>query len=261
MTPEAEQLLEEARRLDAQSITVGEDTLPGRTLRAQAAARRVEAVGPRPYPVLVCGFCFTLTGWLDERGACDRCGRRAARLAAEAASGGWYKGTVDYPHAVAPPPLPLSLRLASWTGRRAKLSRARTLRWLEQVEPDQTGPIEPETGFELEGAFRDEAERVDHRGVIVRFTTATLRFGEEGWQRLAGTRYGRSLLALPAEFAAELPIETLAEAWGDYRSAVVLLNRTAWAATSRERAQAADAEQLRAEKFREQHDTSALLGE
>ena len=55
----------EARRLEDEAIEAGEETAKGRELRAQAAALRVRALGERVYPVLVCGQCFTVTGWLS----------------------------------------------------------------------------------------------------------------------------------------------------------------------------------------------------
>jgi hypothetical protein len=259
-----EALLEHARRLEAEAITLGEEGQRGRALRAEAAASRLEALGERPYPVVVCDRCFTLTGWLDAGGSCDRCARRRLRLAAEAASGGFARGPAapGYLRRQPAPPAPLSLRLAARLGRRQVLARTLAQRWAEHVEPDLSGPIVPEPGYELEAAFRDEVERCDAHGILVRFTTATVRFaGAGGWERLETTRLGRSALPNPAEFAAELPIEALAEAWGDYRTQVTLWNRRVWVEVAAAREQARSGALDRAETLREQQNTSQLLKE
>jgi hypothetical protein len=63
----------------------------------------------------------------------------------------------------------------------------------------------------------------------------------------------------PDVFAASLPIEQLAEAWGDYREEIAAFNRGVWSAEEerRERARQADEELLAAR--REQLGTSDLL--
>ncbi len=132
---------------------------------------------------------------------------------------------------------------------------------MAHVEPGDTGPVEPEPGYELELATRDEIERIDGSGVLVRFTTLTHRFGGSEWERRGTTRIGRSLLPNPAEFAAELPIATLVEAWGDYQQAVAAINRRSWhelsAAREAQRASLVSREQA----FREQQHTSEFLRE
>src|SRR5262249_24461060 len=60
--PDASALLEEAHGLDVQALDAEEASDRGRELRAQAAALRVGALGPRVYPVLTCTSCFHLTG-------------------------------------------------------------------------------------------------------------------------------------------------------------------------------------------------------
>ena len=76
--------------------------------------------------------------------------------------------------------------------------------WMAHVEPGDTGPVEPEPGFELELATRDEIERIDGSGVLVRFTTLTHRFGGGDWERSGDDADRPPLLPNPAEFAAEL---------------------------------------------------------
>jgi hypothetical protein len=71
------------------------------------------------------------------------------------------------------------------------------------VDPGETGPVEPEAGYETEVAVRSEVERVDGLGILVRFATATHRFENNGWLRLETTRIARSVLPNPTEFAAD----------------------------------------------------------
>ena len=66
-------LLEQAKQLETQAIEQGEETAAGRELRGKAAALRVQALGERSYPLLVCKSCFRVTGWLS----CD--GKSAIR--------------------------------------------------------------------------------------------------------------------------------------------------------------------------------------
>ncbi len=255
--------LERARALDAEAIAVGEDGPRGRELRTQAAALRVEAVGERVYPVVVCTSCFRLTGWTTAAGSCDACARHAARRAAEAGAGGWGSAAAQapFPQPLTAPALPLGVRLAASIGARGALHAALARAWREHVEPGDTGPIDPEPGYEVEGAVRDEIERLDGSGVLVRFATATHRFAAGGWERLPSTRIGRSLLPNPAEFAADLEVAMLVEAWGDYQAAVAAINRATWNALAERR----EAERLgraaRSEALHAQEHTAELLKE
>ena len=51
-------LLEQAKQLENQAMEQGEETSAGRQLRANAAALRVQALGQRSYPLLICESCF-----------------------------------------------------------------------------------------------------------------------------------------------------------------------------------------------------------
>jgi hypothetical protein len=256
---DAEELLAQARRLDAEAIHAGEESAAGRELRARAAALRVELVGERVYPVVVCSLCFRLTGWTTAAGQCDICARHAARQAAEAASG--WPVAVGWPQPAAPPRAArgrgLSARLRRGESRDQSVVRA----WMHYVEPGDTGPVEPEQGYELEVATRDEIERIDGSGILVRFTTLTHRFGRSGWERQQSTRIGRSLLPNPAEFGAELPIASLVEAWGDYQHAVAVINRRSWSEQSAAREARSATLASRTQALREQEHTSELLQE
>jgi len=256
-----EELLAEARRLDGEAIRIGEEGAYGRTLRARAAALRVEAIGEKAYPVLVCAACYRLTGWVSAQGRCDACLRHAAARAEEAA-GVWPSGVAhDYPRPTSAPPAPLGARFAARLGRRQALDKAVVATWMARVEPGETGPVEPEVGFEIEVATRDEVERMDASGILVRFATLTHRFGGAGWERLASTRVGRSQLPHPAEFAADLPIATLVEAWSDYQQALAAISRRSWQARLEARQEGQTGEQTREHAFSEQQHVSDLLHE
>src|SRR5262249_55025046 len=134
-----------------------------------------------------------------------------------------------------PEPPPLTARIAALLGHRDALERAVAGAWLERVEPDVTGPIAPEAGFELEGADRDEVEAPDGSGIVVRFSTVGHRSTGEDWARLASSRIGSRDLLVPSEFPGGLPMEQLAEAWADWQAAIELFNRAAWQRASRSR--------------------------
>jgi hypothetical protein len=100
--------------------------------------------------------------------------------------------------------------------------------WMERVEPDETGPIAPEEGFEIEVAHRDEVEAADGSGMLIRFRTATHCFTHGRWVPLETTRIGSRDLLVPPEHSAGLPAEQLVDAWLDYRTAVEEVNRARW---------------------------------
>jgi hypothetical protein len=256
--PSYDSLLEQARQLDAAAIHAGESSQAGQTLRAQAAALRVSAIGSRDYPVIACGVCYRITGWVDGAGRCDFCARHLADRAA-AARGGWSAAA---PGPVAPSATraPLRARLGARLGGEG--ARKQSVRaWFEHVEPGQTGPVEPEVGYRTEVALRDEIERIDRAGVLVRFTTSEHRFAGASWERSAITHIGRSEMPNPSEFSASLPVETLVEAWSDYQQAVAAFNGAAWRARSAKRDQADAAAAAREEALREQQHTAELLQE
>jgi hypothetical protein len=241
----------EARRLEDEAIEAGEESPKGRELRAKAAALRVQALGERVYPVLVCGNCFAVTGWTDENGVCDKC-VRASKLASDFSDA--HSGWVDLgaPRVLGSQP----------RRRRFRLRRQREVdTWLSRVDPGETGPIAPEERYALEVARRDELEAADGSGLIVRFRTATCRFADGAWVDEASSDIAARDLLVPTEFGASLPAEQLAEAWGDFRAAVHESNRRAWSLESARRDRQRQADATRADAMREQRDAADLLDE
>jgi hypothetical protein len=262
-TPD-DDVLAEAKRLDAAAIEAGEESAKGRELRGRAAALRVQALGERVYPVLVCGSCFRLTGWLDAEKRCDSCLRRAQLQAAYSdAHGGWVQVGDERGAAAQPKPAGGSLlgRLASVRHRREAHERALAEAWLTHVRPDETGPIDPEEGYELEGARREELAAADGSGMLVRFHTVTSRFADGAWSELETTKIARRDLLVPAELPASLPVEQIVEAWGDYKAAVDAVNRATWSAQSAQREADRQAQAAHADAVREQRDVIQLLDE
>jgi hypothetical protein len=256
--PSYDSLLEQACQLDAAAIHAGETTDAGRSLRAQAAALRISAIGSRDYPVIACGNCYRITGWVDGAGRCDFCARHLADRAA-AARGAWAAAAPG-PATPSAPRAPLRARLGARLGGEGARKQA-VRAWFEHVEPGETGPVEPEVGYRTEVALRDEIERTDQAGVLVRFTTSEHRFGGASWERSAITHIGRSEMPNPTEFSASLPVESLVAAWSDYQQAVAAYNRGVWRAQSTKRDQVAAAAAARAEALREQQHTAELLQE
>jgi hypothetical protein len=254
-TPDA--LFAEAEQLDMQAVQAGEDSEVGRRLRSQAAALKVKALGARVYPVVICSACFSVTGWTGADGKCDAC-LRAAQLHAAFSDphGGWVQVGARRP--VAPGPgKSFRAQLSSFAGR----GRTGDHAWLSRVAPGDTGPSAPESGYELEVAKRDEVAAVDGSGMVVRFTTLRHRFGGTEWIPLETTRIARGATHVPSEFSAGLPIEQLAEAWGDYRGAVDAFNSAAWSQESARRDATRRAEQLHQETVRDQARVADLLDE
>jgi hypothetical protein len=260
----ADDLVAKARALEDEAIEAGDDSAPGRKLRSQAAKLRVEALGDKVYPVVVCSSCFRVTGWVDASGRCDHCLRHAQLEAAYSdPHGGWVSvaDTRSAHREGGAPTVPLGVRLAALVGRRGDRDRVRAAAWRVQVDPGVTGPVSPEDGFEVEGAHRDEVDAADGSGVLIRFSTATHRFADSGWQRLATTRIaGRDLLA-PGEVSAGLPVEQLTAAWSDYQITVETINRAAWAAASGARDAERQAHAAHDETMAEQRHASDLLEE
>ena len=222
---------------------------------------RTQAVGEKVYPVLTCGECFRLTGWLSGDGRCDACVRRAQLRAAYRDSHSGWVSVADTRHApTRAPTRPLRARLTVGVSPRAR-AREVAARWLAYVEPGDTGPIDPEPGYELEIARRDEVELTDGTGILVRFSSVTYRFADGNWQQIEQTKIAHRDIAVPAEFPASLPVEHLVEAWGDYQAAIAAFNRRIWAAEDGRRESQRQAGEARAEAVREQQHTSDLLRE
>jgi hypothetical protein len=251
-----EELLAEAQRLEAEAFRGDEESPGGRTLRARAAALRVEALGDRVYPVVICAACYRVTGWTSAAGVCDSCVRSAELNEAYTdPRGGWVEVTDIRSASTQWPGLPLRNRLLGLVARGATVDRA----WLSRVEPDDTGPASPERGFELEGANREEIGAADGSGFVIRFSSRTYRFDHAGWVPLETTRIARSGMLVPAEFSAGLPIEQLAEAWGDFRAAVDSFNGRAWANESVSRDTDRAARQEREDTLRNQEHVADML--
>ena len=261
MDTSSEQLAQQARELDAEGIRLGE-TKAGRELHARAAELRIQAIGPRIYPVLACSSCFRITGWTDPSGCCDACVRRAQFHAAFTDPHGGFVSVRDS----RPPRLPdrkprrplLSGLLARGQTRKRAISRA----WLTLVDPDETGPISPEAGYQIEVARRDQIGAADGSNtIVIRFTTSTSRFDGEAWERLETTRIRSTDILVPAELSAALPIEQLTEAWGDYGVAVHALNRAVWQNESQARERQRLAAREREDAIEDQRNIAELLRE
>jgi len=254
-----EALLAQARALDDEAIRVGEHGSAGRELRARAAELRRQALGERVYPVLVCTTCFHLTGWTTAAGDCDPCARRSLLRAAYADPHGGFVANLDARVEPALARAPLKARLPH-IGKGSG-DRSRVTEWLRLVAPDETGPIDPEDGYEVEVAHRQELVPVEGDGVLVGFSTATHRFAGDAWTRLETTHFPRTELLVPTEFHGSLPVEQLVEAWGDYQGAVRAFNERKWQAEAPAREHARQTEQAHADALHEQRHVVDLLEE
>jgi len=260
--PSEPELLANARRLEAQAATIGEDAPSGRELRAQAAAVRVRALGERSYPVVVCQSCYRVTGWTGAAGNCSSCilGARLREAFSDPA-GGWVDLRDVRPRAPRRSGLPLRARVAAVVGRRQRLDHAIAVAWRTRVASAETGPAAPEAGYEIEAAKRSETEAPDGTGVLVQFTTARYRFDGATWVALDRTKISQTKLLIPSEFSPGLPVEQLAEAWVDYQAAVATFNRDAWNRCSAERDADRQARADHADTLMRQRHVSELLDE
>src|SRR5581483_1067961 len=136
--------LAEAKRLEAQAIDEGEESTSGRELRAKAAALRVQALGKRSYPVLVCQGCFAVTGWLSRDERCDICVREDQLEAAYSdPHGGWVAlapARVQQPQEPKPEGATLRGRLLGLKHPGEAHQRTLVAAWMVRVRPDETGP-------------------------------------------------------------------------------------------------------------------------
>jgi hypothetical protein len=97
---------------------------------------------------------------------------------------------------------------------------------------------------------------------VIRFSTSISRFEGTGWKRLDAARAARADLRSSTEFPADLPVEQLAEAWGDYyRNAVHAFNRSTWLRESDSRERERQAEDERREALARQQHVAGLLQE
>jgi hypothetical protein len=133
--------------------------------------------------------------------------------------------------------------------------------WLERVDPDTTGPIDPEEGFELEVAHRDQVVAADGMGTLIRFRSASHRFSGNDWIELETTRIGRDGVLIPDEYSAGLPADQLVDAWLDYKQAVEEFNRDRWSKESARREADRFEAEAREDAMREQRDVAEILEE
>jgi hypothetical protein len=257
-----DELLARAYKIEAEAARTHDPRVNPSAWLAEAAELRRRALGDRVYPVLTCSSCFRLTGWRDANGLCDACLRRAQLDAVYAdPRSGWITLPDSRRELVQQPDPPLGKRLAASFGFRRGLRRAVARAWLTRVEPGETGPAAPETGFELGVAHREEVHAADGSGLVVRFSTATHVFDGDSWVRLDSTRLAERSTLTPREFPAALPIEQLAEAWGDFRAEIDAFNRHVWEDELDRREAEREALAAREQMLREQRGTAGLLDE
>jgi len=247
-----DELLARASALDAEALAAHSDDRPQALLRRQAAELRVQALGPKPYPVLICSSCFRLTGWLSAQGVCAPDLRHRNHAAA-----GW-PSTEDRRPPLPAESGPLLRRMRRTLGLGGPRDRARA--WLARVEPGETGPVAPEEGWELEVPVKYEQEAPEGPDLLVFFDAASVRFEYGAWRPVDATRGGKPPRLAPRELAASLPVAALVEAWNDFVQEVADHNRRVWRAEAARRTGAAAAEQARRDAAELQRGTSDLLG-
>ena len=243
-------LLEKAEALDDEAL--GASGAKQDELRKRAAGLRVQALGEKPYPVLVCSACFSLTGWLDENGVCETDAMR--RL--QDSSGGWVDIRDDRPR-YEDGPSPVGRRVARALGLGRGRDRARE--WLMWTAPGETGPVDPEEGWETEAPLSFERPAPSGPHLLVHFDTRSLRFEDGAWRPADTTRGGKLRRLVPREFPASLATDALAEAWSDFKEEVAAHNRAVWAAEAERREADAAAEEERRHARELESGTSELL--
>jgi hypothetical protein len=246
------ELLDQAAALDDEAITYRGGGPKADTLRRRAAELRVEALGPKPYPVEICTACFHLTGWVGADGAC------AADL--------WLRRERADPNRLGTPDL-RQRRAADRVSflRRVKRSLGvstpddRRREWRAKIDPGQTGPIEPEEGWSVESPVRSEGRAPEGPDLIVSFDVQSYRFEYGAWREVDVSPSGKPRRLVPREFAASLDIAALAEAWADFTAEVDEHDRRIWEReTARRDAIEREAQELRDAEA--QRGTSDLLG-
>jgi hypothetical protein len=254
---DAERLLAEAGQLEDQART--ETLAKARELGMRAAELRMQVLGEKPYPVLVCSECFQLTGWLGSGDRCDVCISSARREASFENPGGSWVSLATDASAFSTQRASAWKRLAAKFGASAALDKERTTAWNAKVDPGETGPFEPEDGFELFGAERGESAAPEGVDLLVRFWLRAYRFENHAWQQIIRT--GGPVPLTPDVFPASLPIDQIAEAWNDYCDEVRRHGAAAWAAECERREGKRQAAQSLADARSEQRGTSGLLDE
>jgi hypothetical protein len=245
-------------RADALEDQARTETLArARELGAEAARLRMQVLGEKPYPVLACSECWQLTGWLGSGDRCDVCISSARREAAFADPHGSFLNLASERSDQSRTRAAVWKRWAAAVGVRGPLERERVAAWDDRVEPDETGPSEPEDAFVIFDSDRGEWPAPEGDDVLVRFSTLAYRFENAGWRRINQT--GGPTPLTPHVFPASLPMEQLAEAWSDYRGEVRAYNAAIWTEEAARREQERQAAKARAEAEEEQSGTSTLL--
>ena len=246
-------LLAQADALDGEAAGLDEAEPRRSELLKRAAELRVQALGARPYPVLVCPACFCLTGWLDDDGVCAV---DAARRDVGATSG--FYDVRDSRPRFEEPPAPLASRIGRALGLGTRRERERA--WLARVEPGQTGPTQPEEGWELEWPISFERQAPSGPHLLVHFDTQSIRFDQGAWREADTTRGGKPPRLFPREFSASLATDALAEAWADFKEEATAHNRALWTAEVAAREARTAAEEERRLAAETERGTSGLLG-
>jgi hypothetical protein len=211
----------------------------------RAAELRVQALGPKPYPVLICPKCCTISGWLGGAdGTCLECWARHREHT-------WNEPLPDARVRLEESPAPLLRRVKRTIG--VGTARDRVREWLTRVDPDETGPIRPEEGWEIEVPVKFDIPAPEGTHRIVRFDVQSYRFEYAAWRPCDTSRGGKPRRLVPREFPAALPIEQLAEAWNDFAEEVAGHNRRVWRAEAERRGLGGPPED-------DERGTAALLG-
>jgi hypothetical protein len=248
-----DELLEQAAALDDESFHLPSGDERARELRRRAASLRVEALGPRPYPVLVCSICSRLTGWVGADGACATDIRRRQEHADPN-----HLGVAD--RRVTPAPERTTMLRRVKRGLGVGSSRDRVREWLTKVDPGVTGPVAPEEGWALEWPTKVEVRAPEGPHLLLVFDVQSYRFEFGAWRHCDATPAGKPRSLIPREFSTSLPIEALAEAWNDFEHEVTEHNERAWTAEQERRDRVAQEERQRADAYESEHGTSELLG-
>jgi hypothetical protein len=243
-------LLQKADALDDEAL--GASGAKQDELLKRAAALRVQALGDKPYPVLVCSACFSLTGWLGDDGVCAEDAMRRQ----QEGTGGFVDIRDDRPR-YEDTPAPVGRRVARALGLGRRRDRARE--WLVWIEPGATGPVEAEEGWEIEAPLSFEQPAPSGPHLLVHFDTQSLRFEDGAWRPADTNRGGKVQRLVPREFPASLATDALAEAWSDFKEEVAEHNRAVWTAEAQRREAAAAAEEERRHARELESGTSGLL--
>lgn len=228
-----------ARDFLGQTISYGQAI---RDLMERSTKLRIRALGPRPYPVLVCERCRQATGWLNggTAGVCDAC-LRSDIVAInqmdlpEAVMGG-AKEIDDMFSRI----LNKGLNATTFSESEYGQAPSRLTRWFrsgrydEQVAlnwghvvhgPVICGPDTPEDGFSLWLPGRYERVSANNAETLIGFYVERYRWQRDHW--VASPNTGRwedraerddqpPHFVFPRVFPATLPVEALEAAWDDF---------------------------------------------